>query len=719
MPADAQTFCTLDSKALIIHAPGFILEIDKRTGEWRQIVTPYDGRSLVPHGSARVSFDIHLNGHWLSALNRPALVRWEQRTANGRFLVLIDIKLGAFYVRQWILVDSDGMGFQRSIDLKYEGRLPGTLRAIDLSLPVLRLSEQEAGELVLPNHLPFHTLDLETVTRRGLSRERVDEEYAAGRLEPAGAQTFPDAWNGIVGLHDPASRTGLITCLSPASAPVIHACQKLGKGFAISALQRQEMILEMGASFSTAAQHVQFFNSSWAAALEKYQTNLASWGFTLPENVPSWVTGATIYETAITQWGGCAQLTRALRALRRIGVDTVNLLPICAAAEVTEEMKLNWRLDPAWQGTVLPHRITDFESLDPQVGTENDIRKLVAAAHKLKMRVLLDFVFHGISEPSWLIQRRPHWLVRNQKGELFASHGWKPGYSLDWALPEVQDYLIDFAVRQVELFQLDGLRVESPFWKESNWQSQNGRQPCETNLAGFAIIERLRQRMRQVRPDAVLLAAAHGPAFVKCCDILTMDNVLAWLARLGRNEIDAQEMNAYLRDLRFCYPEGTRLLYALESYQSTHWEVSPRALRGSSISRPLFAVAALAGDAVSLHHGQEKGQEKFFRQLLDVRRKNKVLAHGRVLHRGVKWEGERQLVWLRRLDTSVALITVNLDSLWRRVAIEIDPELREHMPSRHRRIFPSATRPAKVMWNALQYWTVDLDAYSIQIDLFE
>src|SRR5688572_1808012 len=176
MPADAQTFCTLDSKALIIHAPGFILEIDKRTGEWRQIVTPYDGRSLVPHGSARVSFDIHLNGHWLSALNRPALVRWEQRTTNDRFLVLIEIKLGAFYVRQWIQVDSDGMGFQRSLDLKYEGKLPGTLRAIDLALPALRLSEQEAGELVLPNYLPFHTLDLEAVTRRGFTREKVDEE---------------------------------------------------------------------------------------------------------------------------------------------------------------------------------------------------------------------------------------------------------------------------------------------------------------------------------------------------------------------------------------------------------------------------------------------------------------------------------------------------------------------------------------------------------------
>ena len=54
------------------------------------------------------------------------------------------------------------------------------------------------------------------------------------------------------------------------------------------------------------------------------------------------------------------------------------------------------------------------------------------------------------------MQQHPDWFQRNLQGEMFASHDWLPSYSLDWANPAVQDYFIDFALRNVREYDIDG-----------------------------------------------------------------------------------------------------------------------------------------------------------------------------------------------------------------------------------------------------------------------
>jgi len=405
-----------------------------------------------------------------------------------------------------------------------------------------------------------------------------------------------------------------------------------------------------------------------------------------------------------------------------MGVDALYLLPIWSAVGVTDEMRNSWRLDLSWQGRSLPHRITDFELMDPMAGSEGEFRDLVSAAHSRGMKVLLDFVFHGVSEPSWLIQRRPHWLVKNSEGNPHASHGWEPGYSLDWAHPEVQDFFVEFGARQIQKFDLDGFRIDAPFWKESNWSPSDGRQPFETNLAALTILDRLRREIRRIKPEAALVCETRGPEFVRRCDALNMDNVVYWLARLGRDEISAREMHDYFVEMRLCYPEGTLLLFSLENHNTAFWQPSPSALRGAAVCRPLFAVAALASDVVSIYHGQERGQEEFIRKLLSVRKSLEVLTQGLVLHRGVRCRGERHLAWLRHLGTSFALITASFDPLWSRTTIEIDPALLVYFNQatlRHRRFFPATTAPTEVGLEQLRNWRVDLEPYSVVIDVFE
>lgn len=719
---DPSTYCTIDAQSLLICSSGITLEVDKRTGEWRQVILRLGDRRIVPQGSSRLPFDLHCDGRWLSADTMPEVIQWDQRTEMGRFALRLEVTFGSFLVRERICMDPDGMGIQRSLDIRYRGSERGILRAVDLSLPAIRLDEHNPGTLILPNHSGRHSVSMEELGRMGATRERVDGDYRAGVVAPGGIETFPDNWSGVVGIHHEVRRTGLLTYLSPSAAPVLFSFHVQDNGIAVSACQRLEMFVEPGGEFATATQHLRFYHSSWADALEGYQRQFRVWGIRPVEATTPWIAGKTLYETSMDQWGGVEGLIRALPDLRDLGIDALNLLPVWASSDVTREMKTNRRLDRNWQDHRLPDHITDFESLDSGVGSPDSLRRLVDEAHSLGLKVLIDFVFHGVSEPSWLLQRRPHWLVRDDRGNAHASHGWEPGFSLDWANPEVEDYLVDFGTKQVRLFDLDGLRAINPFWKESNWGCGAGRQPYQTNLAGLNILKRLREEMARIRPDAVVISESRGPAFVGISDALSLPNVLLSLAGLGRGEITARELHEYLRDVRLCYPAGTLLHYALESHRSTLWEKSPSGLRGAAIVRPLFAVAALAGDLVSICGGQERGQEGFVRELLSVRRSRDTLTTGLVLHRGIRCDGRNQMAFMRHLGPAIAIVVANFDSVWSRTTVQVEGDLLSYFErgrAGYQRLYPAESVREEIDLSRLGAWEVELPPFSVVIDHFE
>ena len=136
----------------------------------------------------------------------------------------------------------------------------------------------------------------------------------------------------------------------------------------------------------------------------------------------------------------------------------------------------------------------------------------------------------------------------------------------------------------------------------------------------------------------------------------------------------------------------------------------------------MFSIAALASEVVSIYHGQERGQEEFIRQLLAVRKSSEVLTQGVVLHIGVRCKSERQLAWVRHLGTAFALIIASFDPLWSRTVIEIEPALLVYFDQatvRHQRLFPARSAPAQVRIDQVRNWQVELDPYSVVIDLFE
>jgi hypothetical protein len=90
--------------------------------------------------------------------------------------------------------------------------------------------------------------------------------------------------------------------------------------------------------------------------------------------------------------------------------------------------------------------------IDPALGTEQDFKDMIAAAHAHGIRVFLDVIEHGVMENSPLVQRKPHWFRGKSWGMV--------DYDFDLHDPELDQWWVDMWTRYVVEFGVDGFRID-------------------------------------------------------------------------------------------------------------------------------------------------------------------------------------------------------------------------------------------------------------------
>jgi glycosidase len=113
----------------------------------------------------------------------------------------------------------------------------------------------------------------------------------------------------------------------------------------------------------------------------------------------------------------------------------------------------------------------DPSKVDPVLGTEQDLKELVDAAHDRGIRVLLDVVAHGVVPGSPLIAEHPEWFL--------------PPYMASWGMvdydyrnAEFREWWISTWTRYVTEFGIDGFRVDVTLdgQLQTNWMYEYGVQ---------------------------------------------------------------------------------------------------------------------------------------------------------------------------------------------------------------------------------------------------
>lgn len=187
-----------------------------------------------------------------------------------------------------------------------------------------------------------------------------------------------------------------------------------------------------------------------------------------------WLTRGVMYQIwlrSFTPEGTLKAAAQRLPAVAELGANVIYLSPVNLS---DEDMRREfWSTRQKASGTNNPrnpYRISDYNRVDPEYGTEADLREFVATAHKLGMRVLLDLVYFHCGPTSDLLNQ-PDFVVRDAAGKV-STGSWNFPV-LNFKSQGLREHLWANMTHWVKNFDFDGFRcdvadaVPLDFWEEA------------------------------------------------------------------------------------------------------------------------------------------------------------------------------------------------------------------------------------------------------------
>lgn len=156
-----------------------------------------------------------------------------------------------------------------------------------------------------------------------------------------------------------------------------------------------------------------------------------------------------VFVRNFSQEGTFKKVEEKLGYIKSLNVAMIQLLPINPIGKVDRI------------GTVgSPYSISDYLAINPDLGTVEDLKSLIEAAHKKGLKVIQDIVFNHTSKDSVLLKEHPDYYFRDDKGNIIIKFPeWSDIIDINHKNPELETYLISVLKYYVEL-GIDGFRFD-------------------------------------------------------------------------------------------------------------------------------------------------------------------------------------------------------------------------------------------------------------------
>ncbi len=163
---------------------------------------------------------------------------------------------------------------------------------------------------------------------------------------------------------------------------------------------------------------------------------------------------------AFSPEGNFAGVQARLDTIKTLGVNTLYLLPIYPIGVVKTVNS--------------PYCVRDYEAVNSEFGTLEDLRVLVEEAHKRKMIVLLDWVAnHTAWDHPWITNKS--WYKQDDAGNIISppKTSWHDVAALNYDSMEMRAAMIDAMKYWVYQANIDGYRCDAAdfipfdFWKQA------------------------------------------------------------------------------------------------------------------------------------------------------------------------------------------------------------------------------------------------------------
>ena len=121
----------------------------------------------------------------------------------------------------------------------------------------------------------------------------------------------------------------------------------------------------------------------------------------------------TIYQVYVRNHGPngtFADVQADLDRIQALNVDVVYFMPIHPIGQLNKKGSLG-----------CPYSIKDYRAVNPEYGTEEDFRALVADIHKRGMKVMIDVVYNHTAHDAVYIDEHPDWYHVDENGKPFTT----------------------------------------------------------------------------------------------------------------------------------------------------------------------------------------------------------------------------------------------------------------------------------------------------------
>lgn len=371
-----------------------------------------------------------------------------------------------------------------------------------------------------------------------------------------------------------------------------------------------------------------------------------------------WVRDGVIYEIfprAFSTEGNFNGVTARLDELKNLGVTILWLMPI---HPVGQEKK---------KGTIgSPYAVRDYYAINPDYGTKEDLKRLVAEAHRRGLKVIIDIVANHTAWDS-VMMKQPDFYTHDASGKIIPPvPDWADVADLNYDNPRLRDYMVEMLKYWLKEFDLDGFRCD---------------------VAGFVptdFWERARTELEKIKPDIVMLAEWNSPDLL----VKAFDLDYAWPMHSALTEVlmglkPATSFRQTWEDERKTFPRGALHM----RFSDNHDERRAIARFGERGALAASALMFTLDGVPMLYNGMEVGDTaesgapalfekipilwqiaerrpefpRFYRQMIALRKSSEALRKGEV-----QWlrnsDESRIVTYLRRSVDEEVLVAINFSN---------------------------------------------------------
>lgn len=335
---------------------------------------------------------------------------------------------------------------------------------------------------------------------------------------------------------------------------------------------------------------------------------------------PQWSVDASIYEVNIRQYspeGTFDAFTEHIPRLKEMGVEILWLMPIHPIGEENRKGPL---------GSY--YAVADYRAVNPEFGTEEDLRTLIETAHEHDMKVILDWVANHTAWDAVWTETHPEFYITDESGNFVTpEEDWTDVIQLDIDNPEMQEAMIDAMAYWVEEFDIDGYRADvaymlpTEFWVEA------------------------REQLDQIKP-VFMLAEAEVPELHQAFDMTYAWDYATTIRSIGAGEYGLYSLDSALtRNFERFNRDDYRMFFTT-NHDENSWTGSDPEMYGDNF-RNFALLSATVWGMPLVYSGQESGLdqrleffekdtiewgsyplEDFYTTLLTLKTENEALHNG-------------------------------------------------------------------------------------------